>query len=47
VADVEGQETVATGFEARQMATRLATQLAQDSLNITASPVARYFSLFT
>lgn len=35
------------GSGARQMAARLALQLSNDSFNITSSPAARYFSLFT
>ncbi len=38
---------VTSGEEARQLASRLAQQLSQESFNITANPTARYFSLFT
>lgn len=41
-----GVETVRDGFEARQIASRIAQQLANDHSTITANPALRYFSLF-
>lgn len=41
------QGDITSGYEATQMASRLAQQLHNDSFSITAAPVARYFSLFT
>lgn len=41
------QDTITDPAQARQIASRLAEQLSQESFNISASPSARYFSLFT
>lgn len=40
-------DAVKDGSDARQIASRLAQQLASSSFAITATPVAKYFSLFT
>lgn len=40
-------DAIKDGSDARQTASRLAQQLANSSYNITATPVAKYFSLFT
>ncbi|HVY13230.1 MAG TPA: hypothetical protein VHB73_06680, partial [Alphaproteobacteria bacterium] len=38
--------SVNDGADARQIASRLATQLSNDSFNVTANPAIRFFSLF-
>jgi hypothetical protein len=38
---------ISSSDEARQLASRLAQQLSQESLTISANPAAKYFSLFT
>jgi hypothetical protein len=42
-----GSTTVKDGFEARQLASRLAHDLNNQSFNITANPALKYFSLFS
>jgi hypothetical protein len=47
ISDEPNEGAISNGVEARQLASRLAQQLSNESFNISANGAAKYFSLFT